>query len=179
MLISQSIHVALDKLFNFFGPSFPHLCFCLFFLKWKSLSLSYSLRPHGLYSPRNSPGQNTGVGGHSLLQGIFPTQGSNPVSCIAGGFFTVWATREAQLSYQGSIQVQSWEIVYSRNLSISSRLSTSLVYSYLSWSHESLYFCDVNCNFSFFIPDFIDLRPLFLGGRVLHNFLFLFIFSYF
>ena len=26
----------------------------------------------------NSPGKNTGVGGHSLLQGIFPTQGSNP-----------------------------------------------------------------------------------------------------
>ena len=35
-----------------------------------------SLRPHGLCSPRNSPGQNTGVGSLSLLQGIFPTQGS-------------------------------------------------------------------------------------------------------
>ena len=34
--------------------------------------------PHGLYSPWNSPGQNTGVGSLSLLQGIFPTQGSNP-----------------------------------------------------------------------------------------------------
>ena len=31
-----------------------------------------------LYSPWNSPGQNTGVGSPSLLQGIFPTQGSNP-----------------------------------------------------------------------------------------------------
>ena len=40
--------------------------------------VSDSLRPHGLYSPRNSPGQNTGVGGLPLLQGIFPTQGSNP-----------------------------------------------------------------------------------------------------
>ena len=37
-----------------------------------------SLQPHGLYSPWNSPGQNTGVGSLSLLQGIFPTQGSNP-----------------------------------------------------------------------------------------------------
>ena len=36
-----------------------------------------SLQPHGLYSPRNSPGQNTGVGSLSLLQEIFPTQGSN------------------------------------------------------------------------------------------------------
>ena len=32
----------------------------------------------GLYSPWNSPGQNTGVGNLSLLQGIFPTQGLNP-----------------------------------------------------------------------------------------------------
>ena len=37
-----------------------------------------SLWSHGLYSPWNSPGQNTGVGSCSLLQGIFPTQGSNP-----------------------------------------------------------------------------------------------------
>ena len=40
--------------------------------------VSDSLQPHGLYSPWNSPGQNTGVGSLSLLQGIFPTQGSNP-----------------------------------------------------------------------------------------------------
>ena len=40
--------------------------------------MSDSLRPHGLYSAWNSPGQNTGVGGLSFLQGIFPTQGSNP-----------------------------------------------------------------------------------------------------
>ena len=83
------------------------------------------------------PGKNTGVCCHALLQGIFPTQGSNlglphcrqilyhlshqgsprilewvaysfsrgssqprnwiRVSCIAGGFFTSWATREAPM----------------------------------------------------------------------------------
>ena len=37
-----------------------------------------SLQPHGLYSPWNSPGQNTGVGNLSLLQGILPSQGLNP-----------------------------------------------------------------------------------------------------
>ena len=42
------------------------------------LAVSDSLRPHGLYSSWDSPGQKTGVGGLSLLQGIFPTQGSNP-----------------------------------------------------------------------------------------------------
>ena len=40
--------------------------------------VSNSLRSHGLNRPWNSPGQNTGVGSLSLLQGIFPTQGLNP-----------------------------------------------------------------------------------------------------
>ena len=40
--------------------------------------LSDSLQPHGLQSPWNSPGQNTGVGSHFRPHGIFPTQGSNP-----------------------------------------------------------------------------------------------------
>ena len=44
--------------------------------------MSDSLRPHGLWPTRllvpwNSPGKNTGVGSHSLLQRIFLTQGSN------------------------------------------------------------------------------------------------------
>ena len=49
----------------------------------------------GLHSPWNSPGQNTGAGSHSLLQGIFPTQGSNPglLHCRQNVY---------QLSHQGS-----------------------------------------------------------------------------
>ena len=44
--------------------------------------LSDSLQPHGLLPTRllcpwSSPGKNTGVSSHSLLQGIFLTQGSN------------------------------------------------------------------------------------------------------
>ena len=35
------------------------------------------LQPTRLHCLWNSPGKNTGVGCHSLLQGIFPTQGSN------------------------------------------------------------------------------------------------------
>ena len=45
---------------------------------WATREAHNSLWPHGPYSPWNSPGQNTGVGSLSLLQGIFPTQGSNP-----------------------------------------------------------------------------------------------------
>ena len=40
--------------------------------------MSDSLGAHGLYNLWNSLGQNTGVGSRSLLQRIFPTQGSNP-----------------------------------------------------------------------------------------------------
>ena len=57
--------------------------------------VSDSLRPHRPYSPWNSPGQNTGVGSLSLLQGIFPTQGSNPG-------FPHCRQILYQLSYQGS-----------------------------------------------------------------------------
>ena len=34
--------------------------------------------PPGSSAHGDSPGKNTGVGCHALLQGVFPTQGSNP-----------------------------------------------------------------------------------------------------
>ena len=40
--------------------------------------VSNSLQLHRLYSPWNSPGQNTEVGSLSLLQVIFPTPGIKP-----------------------------------------------------------------------------------------------------
>ena len=41
----------------------------------------------------DSPGKNTRVGCHSLLQGIFTTQGWTSGLPHAGRFFTIWATR--------------------------------------------------------------------------------------
>ena len=38
----------------------------------------HGLQPASLLCPWNSPGKHTGMGYHSLLQRIFPTQGSNP-----------------------------------------------------------------------------------------------------
>ena len=64
----------------------------------------HSLRPQGLYCPRNCPGQNIRVGSLSLLQGVFSTQGLNP------GLPHCWRILY-QLSYGGS-QVgvlQHWE----------------------------------------------------------------------
>ena len=42
--------------------------------KWKEVKVPNSLRSHGLYSPRNSPGENTGMGSHwgSSQPGIKP-----------------------------------------------------------------------------------------------------------
>ena len=45
--------------------------------KVKVAHLCQTLQPYELYSLWNSLGQNTGVGRLSLLQGIFPTPGSN------------------------------------------------------------------------------------------------------
>ena len=64
--------------------------------------MSNSLRPHGLYSPWNSPGQNTGVGSLSLLQGIFPTQGSNPGLLHCRQILY-------QLSHHGSPRILEWQ----------------------------------------------------------------------
>ena len=63
--------------------------------------MSDSLQTHGLYSPWNSPGQNTGVGSLSLLQGIFPTQGSN---------LGLQHCRRIlyQLSHKGSPRILEW-----------------------------------------------------------------------
>ena len=139
--------------------------------------VSNSLQSHGLYSPWNSLNQNTGVGSLSLLQGIFPTQGSNPglphcrwilyqlsnhaaaaakslqscptlcnpmdytihgilqagilewaafpfsrgssrprdrtqVSCIAGRFFTSWATGKPRSSFWSSVSQPSPFIIF-------------------------------------------------------------------
>ena len=49
----------------------------------------------------DSPGKNTGVGCHALLQGIFPTQGSNP-----GLPHCRWILY--CLSHQGSPRILEW-----------------------------------------------------------------------
>ena len=63
--------------------------------------VSDSLWPHRLYSPWNSPGQNTGVGSLSLFQGIFPTQGSSPGLLYCRQILY-------QLSHQGSSRILEW-----------------------------------------------------------------------
>ena len=71
---------------------------------WKSESHSIvynSLQSHGMYSPQNCPGQNTGVGSLSLLQGIFPTQGWNPGLPRCRRILY-------QLSHKGNLRILDW-----------------------------------------------------------------------
>ena len=63
--------------------------------------MSNSLWPHRLYIPWNSPSQDTGVGSLDLLQGIIPTQGSNP-----GLLHCRWILY--QLSHKGSPKILKW-----------------------------------------------------------------------
>ena len=63
--------------------------------------VSDCLQPHGLYSPWNYLGQNTGVGSLSPLQGIFPTQGSNPGLPHCRQILY-------QLSHKGSPRILEW-----------------------------------------------------------------------
>ena len=52
-------------------------CCCLVTKSCPALATSWTVAAR-LLGPWDSPGKNTGVGGHSLLQGIFLTQGLNP-----------------------------------------------------------------------------------------------------
>ena len=56
---------------------------------------------HELYSPWNATGQSTGMGNLSLLQGIFPTQGSNPGLLHCRRILY-------QLSHRGSPGILDW-----------------------------------------------------------------------
>ena len=56
--------------------------------------VSDSLWPHGLYSPWNSPSQNTGVVAVPFSRGSSQPMEWTQVSCTAGRFFISWATRE-------------------------------------------------------------------------------------
>ena len=68
--------------------------------------MSDSLRPYGqqptrLLCPWNFPGKNTGVSGHFLLQGIFPTQGLN----LHLLHFLRWQADSLPLGYLGSQRI--------------------------------------------------------------------------
>ena len=75
--------------------------------------------PPGSSVHGNSPGKNTGVVAMPSSRGSFQPRDWTQVSCIAGGFFTIWATGKAHYTTISSVQ-------FSRSV-----MSESL------WPHES------------------------------------------
>ena len=70
---------------------------CAQALSHVQLFVTYGLYPTSLLCPRNFPGKNIGAGCHFLLQGIFPTQGSNPYLHLLH-----WLVSSLALSHLGS-----------------------------------------------------------------------------
>ena len=62
---------------------------------------AHGLQPSRLLCPWDFPDKNTGVGCHALLQGIFPTQGSNPGLLHCRQILYC-------LSHQGSPRILEW-----------------------------------------------------------------------
>ena len=71
--------------------------------------------PHGLYSPWNSPGQNVGVGSLSLLQGIFPTQGSNSGLPHCGRILYQLSHEENPRGYRVAWKYKEGQILFLEN----------------------------------------------------------------
>ena len=85
-------------------PPLPWLLAEMSPLVFSCSDMSNFLWPHGLeparlLCPWGSPVKNTGVGSHSLSRGSPQCRDQTDTFCIAGGFVTVWATREAQRAH--------------------------------------------------------------------------------
>ena len=82
-----------------------------------------SLRPHDYSLPGSSvhgifPSKNTGVGHHTLFQGIFPTHGSNPcLLCLLH-----WQVGSLPLSHEGGPS----SIIFSHNIKIITTVFTPI-----------------------------------------------------
>ena len=95
--------------------------------------ISDSLRPHGVYSPWNSPGQNNGAGNLSLLQGIFLTQGLNPhLLCLLHCRQILYV-----LSHQGSVSLSKTKLP--RRTALHTQKNQTVHLSYPRFSFRSCY----------------------------------------
>ena len=83
------------------------MCVCQS-LSCVQLLATHGLEPTRLLCPWDSPGKSTGVGCHSLLQGLFLTQGSNPGLLHCGHILY-------HLSYLGSLTFLQFQLC-SRNI---------------------------------------------------------------
>ena len=139
---------------------FPIILMCI---SVSCLVLSDSLRPHGLYPaglfrPWNFPGKTAGVGSHSLFQGIFLTQGSDP------GLLHYW-----QILYCLSHQLlfshccvwlfaTPWTAAYQASLSFIISQNLFKLMSIESWCHPTI---SSSCPQSFLASGLFPMSQLF------------------
>ena len=122
------------------------------------------LWPQGLYSPLYSPGQNTGVGNCSLLQGIFPIQGSN---------LGLPHCRQIldYLSHKGSPRIVEWVTYPFSSGSSWSRnrngVSSIIGRFFTNWAIREAYIIVYNVAYSFILVSFMVLigLPWWLNGK--------------
>ena len=111
--------------------AFNYCAVCLVAQSCPTLCNLMDSSPPGSSVYGDSPGKNIGVGCHALLQGIFPAQ----ISCIAGGFFTMWAARKTLtiVASDNFLKVNIFPL-YSVAKIFDDRKITAFVYmSCLSW----------------------------------------------
>ena len=120
-----------------------------------------SLPSFFLSYPWNSLGLNTGVGSLSLLQGTSQPRYWMQVSHTAGGFFTSWATREAQEYWSGSLSLLQ-QIFPTQELNQGLLHCKRILYQLYCQGSPLLLFCDSKFIFfllpSFFLSSFYSLH---------------------
>ena len=107
--------------------------------------VSNSLRPRGLYSPWNSPEQNTGVGSLSLLQGISQPRDQTHVSRIAVDSLPAEPQGKPKHIIKGLCKI------HSSPLQLPSPLSYSRQYLVRNIPHHWYIFFSIPCLFIYFI----------------------------
>ena len=103
---------------------------------WVCVCVSHSVMfdsfwPHGLWPasllcPWNSPGKNAGVDTIPFSRGSSWPRDQTQVSCIAGRFFTIWATREAPVFNLATLK-SGWNIVLVKDLIGNNNLQSQLI----------------------------------------------------
>ena len=86
VIISKLVHALFYTCVNrweglktiFKRSNYEAVCLLSCFSCLQLFATPWTVQPTRLLCPWDSPGENTGVGCHALLQGIFLTQGSNP-----------------------------------------------------------------------------------------------------
>ena len=94
-IFSLMVYLFLYEYHVFKRTTTMDICVCLVALVVSNSLWLYGMQPTRLLCPWGSPGKNTGGGCLALLQGIFPTQGSNLGLLHCRKFLYRWATREA------------------------------------------------------------------------------------